>query len=752
MATPLNLKVLTDKEQKKQVTAANAAMRSLFLSPDGTVWSADTTRGFGQGSNVYRQDAKGTLVTTIAVPNPVRSPMSPERPALSLHGLLVANDNLWISDFTYGMIYRYVVPKDPAPKTAVATIFYEGPAPSPLDPDGAVAQYAALAFQPGATPAAGTLWALDVRGNLVSFDTAATGSVKPSTPIALGVGAQSVESLVYHEKTKSLWMIAKKKGEDWSLVSLSLSAGTPTAANLKFYLLPDAQALALAGDDLYVGGTSGQIWHVKIDAAQLASATLLPDAQPIIVLTRASGTAVSVFGMTVDKEGGVWVSDNTSGGHIYGVTPPRGAKPAGIQTIYQLIAAPASKPANVAYRPAAVGGTAPEALFITDRGMNGQVICISPLPGVLPIDDKGDAAYTLEFQPTTLSAWQKEAFGGNAGFALRAHPKGDATKDLEGDVSLELTARSATVSLGGGTTAIRKTSGTTATPLMIKDLVVSATSSPGDCILKATGQRGKDPRPSAEFRGLVQQKFKSLKFTNGRDRVTEQDQYFSDGPDIVITSDPTSNAPVKVTLAGPKSTSGRPDPATDVAHFNNVSGAFMDIHAGDTLASVKAGKLAGEVTVTLSVDPSPTEALTPMTWHVIPVPTLLSKPSGTNFTLHEAKTSMAQKAFTLTGHERLGDDTSKSVPVEGWKILLTLDDTDLVKFIGTGMRANGKELVLTTDKNGKAIMKATDVDNGTNTESGRARFSITAQAHMHLHGRGETWTLANVVTFTGSTF
>ncbi|MGG2419658.1 hypothetical protein ACQV9O_26210, partial [Ralstonia pseudosolanacearum] len=436
MMASTNLKTLTGANQKKHAVADNAAVRALFLESSGVLWSSEYLVARGADAHVYKQDRDGKLASTVLVPYPKRAPKTATRSAPSIHGLLVENGTLWVSEYQYGMIYRYAT--NTAGANGTAAIFYEAPPQSGQPAESSTAQYGAMAFQPPEPSGKPVLWVLDTRGKLAGFDASQVSVTAPLYSIPVGVRAQSVDSLVYHAKTKTLWMVVEKTDNQFFLAMLPIQ--TPTADKLKYYALQDAQALALDGDLLYVGGTQGQIWQVPIETA-LAASSLGAAATPIITLKGDDGSAAVIFGLAVDKAGGVWATEISAKRHVYGVTPPNGAQQAFVQVTYQLLQTPQSKLASLAWRPPSGAGTKDEALLIADRARNGQVICISPLPGLLPIGPDGKPAYTLEFAPKEGYAFQNEDFGAAEkppGIKLHAHPSGKPAEYLGGFVSLSV--------------------------------------------------------------------------------------------------------------------------------------------------------------------------------------------------------------------------------------------------------------------------------------------------------------------------
>lgn len=752
-SNPVTLTVANQHDLTLSATKRGA--RPILVAPDGNIWSGEYNVARDADARVFLQDDSGKVLTTLTLPRPVRSKSSKDKGlrAVEPYDLVLDGDRLWISDFSWGVIYSYTVPATAVP-TASATIYYESPASSQSNPAGTGAEYGAMALQKkGVDGKTDLLWVLDTQGQLVAFDATAANATKPAYNIPLNGLGQTLRALVYHEKAQTLWLIAQDKDNSpegnpvWELLSLSVKTA-PKVTDLKRYPLADAMTMALFDDVLYVGGVNGQIW--RLDLSKAIPQTIAP---MITVMRPGAGpaTPITPFSLKVDAAGTIWVSDDISddGGGIYGILPSSDGTSATVLVSYAPLQTPAKfAPGCIDWRSNKAGdGTVTEALYITDQELNGRVVKISPLPGVGAVDPDGTAAYTLEFVPKDGVASPEHSFGEAltpVGIMLRAHPKAppaDVAKDVAMNVVLEKRDESATVHTVLKNDPARTT--LSASPfLAIVDFAVAKDSSEGKTTLTATG-RGKTGA-TAIFNGTVVPAVTGVKLlkpdgtTDAPVRRTVQRHAF-DVPleDVIIATTPASTTDVTITLKGPVLAAPKPG---DGAHFGTGSSASTTVKSGGTLPAIIAGTVAGDVEIDMTAAGLKTPSI--VHWQVIPIPTELDVPGDTNISIRAVKagTQMTSLFFTLRGRQRLGDTTTPLVSVPGWNVRMTLHAIDTVTFTGTGAAPDGKSLVVKTDASGVAVIPDTALKFTDKAERSGGEFSIDAVWHSDLEGDGEPWT------------
>lgn len=704
-STPLSV-TLAGEQHDQAVPATTAYIRNLVVAQDGTVWAADSDINANLEAKVYRQDATGKTVATLTLPRPALgkpSTVAAPKPSTIVRGLYLDPANtLWISDYTYGTIYRYKVA---AAADANAEIYYETPVSTATT--GTHVQFGAIAYQAlGGTKA--YLWVLDTLGNLVAFDTEKPKGTPPARTIKIGKKADALQSsLVFHEEKKTLWMTAQDSASGKQQLVGIPAATLPAAAPANMRRIDLAgQTLALDGNTLYIGGTNGELWRMDLATE---------NAQPALIATLKAGSdPVSISSIAVDKSGYLWIVDDRypDDGHIYAVLPtPDTTPPAHVQINYAL------KQGTVKAAPAVVAwhidsASSVESLYVSDQAGNGRVIRISPLPQIPPIDKDGKPAYTLKFDPDKGTADKGAAFGATekptAGIKLHAKTTKAPAADIAATVSLQVTSSDPGVLVALDGEAQRLTSADTAKPLAITDLKADATSALGHAKLTAIG-RGR-PVATAVYDGEVAPAITAITFSATGKRITPQLEVFSGEPVNVVTT-PETKAPAKVTvtvtLDGPNKT---PQVQGDRAHFDLEPHYSTNVVVGagaTSMGLIQAGKLAGDLTLTPSV---PGHKGTPMTWTVIPVPTHMKLPTtGTNLSRRHPEVTLATSKFQLFGRERYGDLNSDEKPVPKWKLRLTITDTSIAKFKGPKMSNNGATFISETGEDGSVMLTRDDL-------------------------------------------
>ena len=683
---------LNDSNSKAIVVKPSVTLLAMLVLPDGSFWSAQAAAGQGKKANVFLTNAAGGLGSTLSLPTPKRLDATAEIPAseipsVFIHGLLMDSKNtLWMTDFQYGLIYKYQT-KEPAVTTDKAVLFFDNEAPL-VSHAGAPPQFAGLAIQHGGLDDKGPdlLWSLDVQGALAGFDTGAdvtkAPTARPAYKLDFGKGtALAFQSIIYHAATKTLWLLLAGSAETPAtlLVSVKVNAA-PTLQSCKFYSLPDAQTLALDGHQLYIGGSQGQIWALNVQAD--VSAWESPP-MPAITLPLAKDKA-SVFSLVIDSSHHIWASTdvNPTGGEVFCIRPASGSTAAEVKANYKFKTATA--PATLGWIPPGAQTPKDEALYVLDQFSNsGRVIHISPLPGLMPIDGKGESIGKLQFDPQTLDAVVGTAFGSlrdPKGIALRATLTKASAPASPQDIAIavDLSAKPDTgVKVNAGS-LIRNTLATVP-HLLLTDLVIDKNSAIGHWHLAATARGG----AQAEFTGNILPNVTKVGFKNTAEkRYTVQGHRF-DSPeqDVLFEVTPTeSTAEITVTVTGPAKLPGTSGEKTnDRAHFDRTIAPAYSKSFQTKMGELTAGLLSGDVTLAPSFL---TLTGKPMIWTVIAKPTALkANVSQKNLSLRQIDATLGTMSFALTGHQRLDDDKSAVVPVPHWKLRLTLSNKGAVQFV-----------------------------------------------------------------------
>ncbi|EJL88100.1 hypothetical protein PMI16_02596 [Herbaspirillum sp. CF444] len=706
---------LDDTQQHDLKITANskAGLGPMFIDISSkSAWVGEVAVNKGKDAHAFLFNLEKNppeLVSTVTLPYGNATPKTPTTAAPWIDDLLLHQKVLWMSDNEHGVLYRYDATTLNA--NAAATIYYE----SDKNPSIGKIEFGALAFQPGG---AGTgpkdlLWVLDMNlPYLWAFDATQDKVMKHTYQVQLSGMGNSIQSLAYHAKTQTLWMVVQKSADgEFQLGALRATDPLP---GVKYFSLDGAQSLAIHDDLLYVAGSAGQIWQIKIDSMP----TKMPD--PMVTLPRG---AENVVGLTVDNSGYVWASNMDGKGRVYGIMPPKAGEAAGkIEVSYGLLDATAP------VYPTALAWWSDDSLFVTDEAENGRLIRINPLPKVPPIDPAGRASYTLEVTPDKSDdpVIPGATFEATKGITFRAKSTKTGNPAIDALVTLSVISVDNGVKASLTEGSERSDVITASAGLVVKDFVSASDSGNGKINLVATG-RGNPP--PATYTGEVSVAVTDIKFVPNTSRSTPQKEVFDiPNASFAVELTPASSPKrITVTLEGPDSQNG----AGNNAHFGDASSTSTEVNSKEKIDSIKAGNMAGDVIVKAEVGGVGGKS-TSMTWHVVPVPTQLDVlPNNGSVHKTDWQEQFQDQPYTLKGYKIWKDPSSGAVGVPGWPLRLELDTINVLEFT-----PGGRILDVKTFDNGEYTLTVSNDDSSQVKFHDVGTVSITAKWNDKLDGSG----------------
>jgi len=623
----------------------------ICVREDGFIWASEGSHST-QDTILALFDSTGQKVGSITVPNAQTPNFKNGATVLDL--LIDSKGVLWISDFTQGLIYR----------------FTKGKTISPADVTSAKAE---VFFRP-ATPCQVTgiaidgekLWVLNPLngGELFSLDTtASTVPVDRRTTIALKTGPATLNRLFV--ENNQLWFLNYTTG----LCTLPVTA--TDASGITTYPVPSAVSFTVNNHIAWLAvkdGTRGTIWQKNLN-----------DSGPAVHFATLDGKA-TLSHLDVDAAGFVWAIEAKSNGSILAIS-----RQGELFAEYTLD--------NNAWPGQVQWSKSTDTLVVADRAYNSRVITLDLAEnGIPPVNPVGKASYTIEVNPGSEAVSPGEKFPDISFKALSTAP---ATKNKE------LTGiRVAIIQAdNGANTTLGTTSGEL--PLTVKDLWASADSPEGKVTLSviARGYVGHDL-----FTGNVgKKKATRLSFSPRDKHRTLQGFPFAGDGKLNVRFNTDALKEITVKLVGPvvKGHSA----SADIAVFNEATTPTQDsVSPHDAIAEIKAGKNAGIVTITASVDGLSDS----MEWEVVPLPAefnvletaLVANGPGWQNTI-------VPRAVTLSGYEVLGDSTSAKLPVKNFPLKITVGNA-ASGFIFKSSKKNVLETV--TDNIGSYMLDFNEMD------------------------------------------
>lgn len=483
-------------------------------------------------------------------------------------------------------------------------------------------------------------------------------------------------TFTFHELTRVLWVLLQNENAtNFQLCSLPIGSDLPKASDIKPFSGIQGADLATVGyikadpkrNLLYAGTSTGKVLCFDISKK---------DTAPTLLWTTTVSTAnppPALDFLEVDPAGYVWTgdhgSDDTKPGHIYGLEPALGT----VIVDYTLDKGTAKREVVTA-----VMAWLPDALMVADDDNNSQVLRID-VTDTGPIDANGKATYKLAFTPSAGTASLDETF---ASVQLSAKSNtGNTSVNAIASLSVDKTNVAALQ-----TTKSPVQVPNTANGLAIADL--KATHTEGTVILTASSRGASN----VTFTGTVSQKLTSVVLEPKKPRYVAQGGEFRGEDMPKVTVGPAgSTKPVDVTLSGSgEATFDKPGtPKTTT------------VIPGDSLPPVKAGKKAGEVTVTAAKDGIQDVD----TWFILPIPTVINGKFGNSYNNRNFTKEATAVTLTLQGHETLGDTNSPLVPVQHWNVRVKIDQGDAAFDSqkvpqGSNVDPKGKWIILQTTAQG----------------------------------------------------
>lgn len=632
-----------------------------------TIWVTSYTDSDLTGK-VHKIGADGVVKHTFSLPKPLNSRHSTQAADLKTVG-----NNLWITDYNYGRLYRYDTTKNVSEAELFCEVFSTG--------EKAV-QFGGITCQESPVK---RLWFTDFEeAKLLAIDLTKPAMSPPALNFYFDIDPAkfSAKDIIFTPENKKLWvlMVGKKisdRNELWCVDVSTVPSSTVKAAHS--WVIPDASAMHLFGKSLYISAASGRFFKVE-------DATANTTAEPVIWRAQELPEAAHINAFTMDGAGYIIALNNDNNGQLYHLD-----KQGRLHARYKMAEMKgAIAPGDILWRKKSISPALPEQLFITDE-LNARVMTVK-LPDRL--DPNNNAEYDIVAKPNRNDDLHQ---GGTTEIAIHA------TENIhQNDVAMPV--RLVISDMAPGVSALFSnnrvdlpvfTTSDLKSPIKVK-VNIGKGSSDGIFNIRAFG-RGLSSQGKVIYTGTVQTIIESVTLTPANFGMAYQhEQAFQvNGHSVSITLKvlpEKANVPVKVALDGPGFFADDHSKLKTVHH-----GESFTVHSGDEVGLVKVQATAAGKTsnvITGQVAPWPAKCIAPQ-----------------DITIHRIGGKLDGLVYKLLGYQTW-HTANKLIPlIVPWQMTLSTDDSRVVFKNGVNTSATIKvhtdnEGVLNLDSLGYSIVNS----------------------------------------------